>query len=122
MNTSFDINHAAVVALRSIIAQIFPTVLIGATEEEVEVSLASFSVVLFNQVTLCVSNDPESPALFLVMRSAGGPEHALPFETAFEDGCGVVEALTVPKLLEVLRQYGSVRSAPSGPASQERLH
>ena len=126
LNLSFK-NLAALVTLRTTIAKTFPTVLLTGTAAEPEIGVSTFNMVLRNEMALCVSNDPDVPGRFLVMRAAGGPEQALPFETGYEDGCGVIGAVTIPQVLEAICDYAAVgetaaAAARMGPDAAANLH
>lgn len=107
MTNPYFANRSAVMALRARIERAFPSAHLSAVQDELELAIAGFTVVLRNKVVLCVSNDPGAFPLFQVLRAAGGPAHALAFEARYEDRCGVNERLAATRVLQLLADYGA---------------
>lgn len=75
----------------------------------------STATLLVAPMVLCVANDCDHPEGFLLMRLSGGPGHALPCETTWKSGLGIVAARNADAAVRLVRMYAISAGTGGGP-------
>lgn len=87
----------------------FPDARVDSVTHDNETGIYSVFVVLRNGIELALADYTDrSDTSFFVMRASEEMPFRLPFEGAYEDGCGVTDSLTPGMVLELLEAYEGV--------------
>ncbi|TFY96646.1 hypothetical protein [Ramlibacter humi] len=93
-------------AMASAIQSRIPSAMVDPVTYDNRRGIHSLWIVLRSGIELALADCPDgADTRFVAMRASEGMPFKLPFEGAYEDGCGVTDSLTSQAVLELLDAY-----------------